>query len=309
MSQLDAGIAQSTERERATQAGRKREVAAVAEPAAAAAPAEAPKAETPKAEAPKAEAPKAETAKAEAPKVEAGVIESPAEPAAEVDPATSEALRIIADQRAAAEALLSETRALEDQIKNAAAAAQATRAYQAAKTKASTAVEKAEAAALAENEAKQRADSLVHDHSLLSNELKSIEQIVASKRSEANAAKAEIADLEHKLSELQHASQTVFADLAHHESRARECTSRETAAARSAAEAAARAASRKAEREAAEALVQAASERAELLKAELPAVQDAGAIEDLKRLTARITEQAQAARNLRNGSLKGQKAS
>lgn len=297
MQQLDAGIAQSTERERATQAGRRRETRAVADPA-------------PADSAPVAE-PAAAAAPAETPKAEVGVIEPSSDQAetVDVDPATSEALRLIADQRAAAEALLSETRALEEQIKNAAAAAHATRAYQTAKAKAAAAVEKAEAAALAENEAKQRAESLVHDHSVLSSELKSIEQIVASKRREADAAKAEIAELERKLSELQHSSQTVFSDLALHESRARECASRETAAARSAAEAAARAASRKAEREAAEASVQAATERVEILKAALPAVQEAGAIEDLKRLTARITEQAQLARNLRNGSLNGQKAS
>lgn len=311
MSQLDAGIAQSTERERATQAGRRRETAAAAEPAAAAAPAEAPKAETPKAETPKGGAPKAETPKAEASKVELGVIEPSSDQAesVDVDPATSEALRLIADQRLAAEALLSETRALEDQIKNAAVAAQATRAYQTAKAKADAAVAKVEAAASAEAEAKKRADVLVHDHSVLSNELKGIEQTVAAKRREADAAKAEIAELERRLSEIQHSSQTVFSDLALHESRVRECTARETAAARSAAEAAARAASRKAEREAAEALVQAATERADVLKAALPAVQDEGAIEDLQRLTARITEQVQLARKLRTGSLNGQKAS
>jgi chromosome segregation ATPase len=286
MSQLDAGIAQSTERERATQAGRRRDSAAAAEPAAAAVP-------------------------AETPKVELGVIEPSSDQAgaAEVDPATSEALRLIADQRMAAEALLSETRALEDEIKNAAAAAHATRAYQAAKTKAEAAVAKVEAAVAAEAESKQRAEALVHDHSVLSGELKSIEQIVASKRREADATKAEIAELERKLSEKQSAAQSVFSDLALHESRARECSSRETAAARSAAEAAARAAARKAEREAAEASMQAASERADILKAALPAVQDAGAIEDLQRLTARITEQVQLARTLRKGSLNGQKAS
>jgi len=218
-------------------------------------------------------------------------------------------LRLIADQRKAAEALLSETRALEDQIKNAAVAAQAARAYQTAKAKADAAVAKAEAATVAENEAKQRSEALVHDHSILAGELKGIEGIVAAKRSEADAAKAEIAELERKLSEVQQAAQAVFSDLALHESRARECTARETAAARSAAEAAARTAARKAEREAAEAAVQAALERAELLKAAMPAAHDAGAIEDLQRLTARIAEQAQLARNLRNGSLNGQKAS
>jgi DNA repair exonuclease SbcCD ATPase subunit len=297
MQQLDAGIAQSTERERATQAGRRREIHAVTDPA-------------PADSAPVAE-PAAAAAPAETPKVELGVIEPTPEPEAlEVDPATSEALRLIADQRKAAEALLSETRALEDQIKNAAVAAQATRAYQAAKTKAENAMAKAEAAASAEAEAKQRADVLVRDHSVLSSELKSIEQAVASKRREADAAKAEIAELERKLSEKQNATQTIFSDLALHESRARECSARETAAARSAAEAAARAAARKAEREAAEASVQAASERAEVLKAALPAAaQEAGAIEDLQRLTARITEQVQLARSLRNGRLNGQKAS
>src|SRR6185312_7601158 len=205
--------------------------------------------------------------------------------------------------------LLSETRALEDQIKNAAVAAQATRAYQSAKTKADDASAKAQSAAAAEAEAKQRSDSLVHDHSVLSSELKGIEEILALKRHEADAVKNEIAELERKLGEMKSAAQTVFSDLALHESRSRECTARETAAARSAAEAAARTAARRAEREAAEAAAQAALERAETLRANLPSAQDTGAIEDLQRLTARITEQVELARSLRNGSLNGQKAS
>lgn len=294
MQQLDAGIAQSTERERATQQGRKRDLQPVADPA----PVEPPSSI-------EAEAP------AEAPKVKLGVIERDASPveAVEVDQATSEALRLIADQRKAAEALLSETQALEDQIKNAAVAAQATRAYHSAKAKADDAAAKVEAVAAAEAESKQRADGLIRDHSMLANELKGIEKMVAAKRTEADAAKAEIAELERRLGELQRTSQTVFSDLALHESRARECSTRETAAARSVAEAAARAASRKAEREAAEAAAQAALASAESLKATLPPGQDTGAIEDLQRLTARITEQVQLARKMRNGSHNGQKAS
>lgn len=303
MQQLDAGIAQSTERERAVQSGRKRDIHPVADPAPVAEPA---------VEMAQAPVEIAKVAKTETARVELGVVERETTQAAEVieiDPATTEALRLIADQRKAAEALLSETRALEDQIKNAAVAAQATRAYQAAKSKADMALAKVTAAAAAEEEAKKRSESLVHDHSVLAGELKSIEEIVAVKRHEADSAKVEIAELERKLGEMQRAAQTVFSDLALHESRARECASRETAAARSAAEAAARTASHKGEREAAEASAQAAHERAELLKAALPATQDAGAIEDLQRLTARITEQVQLARNLRNGSLNGQKAS
>lgn len=303
MQQLDAGIAQSSERERAVQSGRKRDIHPVADPAPAA-----------EAAIEQAQAPVeiAKVAKTETARVELGIVERETTQAAEVieiDPATTEALRLIADQRKAAEALLSETRALEDQIKNAAVAAQATRAYQAAKSKADAALTKVTAVAAAEEEAKKRSESLVHDHSVLAGELKSIEEIVALKRHEADAAKAEIAELERKLGEIQRTAQTVFSDLALHESRARECTVRETAAARSAAEAAARTASHKSEREAAEAAAQAAHERAELLKAALPATQDAGAIEDLQRLTARITEQVQLARSLRNGSLNGQKAS
>jgi hypothetical protein len=294
MQQLDAGIAQSMERERATQQGRKRELHPVADPA----PVEQPSSN-------QAEAP------AEAPKVKLGVIEPDSSPleAVEVDQATSEALRLIADQRKAAEALLSETRALEDQIKNAAVAAKAQRAYQSAKAKADAAAAKVEAVAAAEAESKQRADALIRDHSVLANELKGIEMLVSAKRTEAEAAKAEIAELERRLGELQRTSQTVFSDLALHESRARECSTRETAAARSVAEAAARAASRKAEREAAEAEAQTALASAEALKAAVPPAGDPGAIEDLQLLTARITEQVQLARNLRNGSLNGQKAS
>jgi len=293
MDQLDAGIAQSAERERAVQSGRKRESqAAAAEPAQVAEPAAPP------------------PVPVETPKVELGVIEpEPAQATDEVDPATVEALRLIADQRKAAEALLVETRALEDQIKNAAAAAQASRLYEAAAAKAKTALAKAESAAAAEVEARQRADGSEHDHSVIANELKSIEAIVAAKRKEADAAKAEIAEIERQLGDLQRAAQSVLSDLTMHESRARECGTREGAAARSAAEAAARAAARKTEREAAEAAATAARERAESLEAQLPSSGETGAMEDLQRLTERITEQVKLARSLRNGSLHGYKAS
>jgi trimeric autotransporter adhesin len=302
MQQLDAGIQQSTERERAVQAGRRRESHVDAEPKPVSTPDPAPVSAAAPAPAP---APVATP-------VESGVIEPNSAPAAEPvesDPATVEALRLIADQRKAAEALLLETRALEDQIKNAAAAAQATRAYQAAKKAADSALVKLSAAEEAETQAAQRAEGLLHDHSVLANELRNIERLVAAKRTEADSAKAQIADLQRQIGELERASQSVFADLALHESRVRECSARENAAARAAAETAARAAARKGEREAAEAAAQSAQERAEALKAQLPAAEETGAIEDLQRLTARITEQVQVARSLRNGSLNGKKAS
>jgi hypothetical protein len=319
MEQIDAGIAQSMERERSIQAGRRRQFAA--EPPA-------PKVELPQAAVSQVAAlqaaalagaaaadpaAKPEPPKPEPPKVEHGSIssihvEAPEEPV-EIDPATNEALRAIAEQRKAAEALLLETCVLEERIKNEAIAAKAARAYEAAAKQAESAAAKVKTIAVAEAEARQRAEGSLHDRSIIVGEMQSIEELLTAKRKDADAAKASIARLEQQLAEAQRAAESVFADVALHESRKRECGTREAAAARSAAEAAARAVARKAELEAAEAEAKTARERAEALKAQLVATEQKGAGEDVQRLAARIAQQVQLARTSHNGYLNGKKAS
>lgn len=305
MGQLDAGIAQSTEREKVIQAGRRRQ-AAEADPlnVAAAEPVQ-PAAEAAPVKLAAAPAP-AKPAAAPVPSkpVLAAVADPVIEPEAlEDDPEADEALRAIAEQRKAAEALLVEACVLEERIKKEAATAKIVRAYEAAENKAETASARAQAAAVAEEEATQRAGSTLRDHAVLANELKGIEDLLAGKRTEADAAKAQIAALEQQLAQVKHAAETVLSDVELHESRHRECLARETAAARAAAETAARIAARKAEREAAEAEVVAARERAAGLKAQLPSAPESDSMENVARLKARIAEQLQLSRKSHNGTV------
>jgi hypothetical protein len=215
----------------------------------------------------------------------------------EADPETDEALRVIAEQRKAAEKLLMEAYVLEERIKKEAVTNRIVRACETAEKKAELAVAKAQTAAAAEEEAKQRAESILRDHSAIAGELKSIEALIAGKRSEADAANAQVAALEKQLLEARHVAQTATSDMELHESRKRECSVRETAAARAAAESSMRMSARKAERETAEAEVQAARERAVELKAQLPSANETDSKENVARLAARIAEQVKLARD------------
>ena len=341
MDQLDAGIAQSTERERANQAGRQRKAAAaevqiptaaqwvvagLAEegPKTSAAATEEPEIVTPLPAKPVPHArPEKPIVAARPPQAPTEIRQAPVElrqpvvaavtgvtdavsgvtPAdtAETDPATSQALSATTEQRKAAEALLLEACILEERIQKEAAAAAATRAYEAAEKNAESAAAKAQAAVQAEEDVRTAAETALREHSQLRAELKSIEEAIVVKHGEADAAKAEVAELENRLAEAQRNAQSALADLELHEVRKQEHAAKETAAANAATESAARLVASKTERETAQAEAEAARERARVLKAELPVADASDSQENVERLAARIAEQVQLARRARNG--------
>ncbi len=210
------------------------------------------------------------------------------------DEATTEALRIIAEQRKAAEALLFEACALEDRLKNEANRAQAAAEYAAAQ-------DKAQSAAIAERMAKQVALTNRERHAALATERKDLEELIATKCAEHEAARAKMTELEQQLVEAQRSAEQIFSVVAAHEARAKECVEKQTAVEREATEAAVRVTACQAEREAAEMAAKAARERVETLKTE-SSTNDVAGIEEARTLAARIAEQAAITRRSRNGS-------
>lgn len=213
------------------------------------------------------------------------------------DEATTEALRIIAEQRKAAEALLFEACALEDRLKNEANRAQAAAEYAAAQ-------DKAQNAAIAERMANQVALTKRERHAALATERKDLEELMATKCAEREAARAKITELEQQLVEAQRSAEQIFSVVAVHEARAKECVEKQTAVEREATEAAVRVTACQAEREAAEMAAKAARERVEALKTE-SSTNDVAGIEEARTLAARIAEQAAITRRSRNGSHRG----
>lgn len=217
-----------------------------------------PAAETPPA--PVAETPPAPAA--ETPPVEMKVeIAMPiVETAAPNDEALNGAHRLILEQRKAAEALLSEVCALEEQLKSEAKVAQAAAEFAAAG-------EKAKAAGILEQQAKELAKSASDRHRALATERKDVEM--------------RIAELEKQLSV--------------HQARAKECAAEEAAAERKAAEAAERVAACQAASVVAQKEAKTAQDRVEALKKELPQpAQNLAGINEVQSLAVRIAEQASA---------------
>jgi hypothetical protein len=210
------------------------------------------------------------------------------------DEATTEALRIIAEQRKAAEALLFEACALEDRLKNEANRAQAAAEYAAAQ-------DQAQNAASAERMAKQVALTKRERHAALATEREDLEELIVTKCAEREAARAKITELEQQLVEAQRSAEQIFSVLAAHEARAKECVEKQTAVEREATEAAVRVTACQAEREAAEMAAKAARERVEALKTE-SSTNDVAGIEEARTLAARIAEQAAITRRSRNGN-------
>jgi hypothetical protein len=170
------------------------------------------------------------------------------------------AQRLIAEQRKAAEALLSEVCALEERLKGEAKAAQAAQAFTAAN-------EKAKAAVLLEQQAKELAASASEGHRALATERKN--------------AETKIADLKQQLSAL--------------EARAKECAAEEVMAERKAGEAKERIVACQSASVAAQKEAKAAEEHAAALKKELPeSAQSFAGIDEVQTLAAKISEQASA---------------
>jgi colicin import membrane protein len=170
------------------------------------------------------------------------------------------AQRLIAEQRKAAEALLSEVCALEERLKGEAKAAQAAQAFAAAN-------EKAKAAVILEQQAKELAASASESHRALVTEHKN--------------AETKITDLKQQLSAL--------------EARTKECAAEEIVAERKAGEAKERIVACQAASVAAQKEAKAAEEHAAALKKELPeSAQNLVGINEVQTLAARIAEQASA---------------
>jgi hypothetical protein len=203
------------------------------------------------------------------------------------------AQQVIAQQRKAAEALLSEVCALEARLKEEAKAAQAAEIYEAAK-------KKAEGAALLEQRAKELAQATSERHSALAAEGKAAEGLLVATRAQADAAQARVADLERQLRDAQTATKQTMTSLTEHEVRAKERAAKESAAEREAGEAAARLAACEAACEAAKREAKAAGDRADALKKELPtSTAGLAGVTEVQTLAARLAEQASA---LTNGS-------
>jgi type II secretory pathway pseudopilin PulG len=210
------------------------------------------------------------------------------------DDVTAKALRIIAEQRKAAEALLFEACALEDRLKTQAKGAQAAAEYAAAQAK-------AESAVLTERKAKQVALTKRERRAALATERARLGELLATKRPEGEAARVKITELEQGLAEAQRSAEQIFSVIAAHEAREKECAEEEIAVEREATEAAARVTACQAEREAAEKAATAAGERVRALKKEL-SINDVAGIEEARTLAARIAEQAAITSRSHNGS-------
>jgi hypothetical protein len=204
-----------------------------------------------------------------------------------------EALRLVAEQRKAAEALLFEACALEDRLKNEARRTQAAAEYAFAQGK-------VESAAIEERKAKQVALTKRDRHAALTTQRKGLEELLATKRPEREAAQAKIAELEQQLADAQRSAEQIFSVVAAHETHAQECIEEQTAVEREAAEAAVRVTACQAAREAAEMTAKAAKERVDALKKET-SINDAPGIEEARTLAARIAEQAVITSRSRNG--------
>jgi hypothetical protein len=198
--------------------------------------------------------------------------------------ALSEALRLVTDQRKAAEALLFEAGVLEDRLKDEAQVVQAVRDCSAAKEEADRAAAEAEQAMLT---ALQKCDV----RNAVQAERKELEQLLASKRSEAEAAQAKIAEIERALQEAKDCVTEKQSAVASHELRAKECADKESAAQVEETQAMERMQAINARRDTAQVEAAAAQERAEALKQTLSARRGSNGLEAVQTLAARISEQ------------------
>lgn len=199
-----------------------------------------------------------------------------------VDDAFTEALRVIADQRKAAEALLFEACALEDQLKDEAQIAQAVRASSVAKQESERATAEAEQAMVA---ALQKFDV----RNALKTEREQLEQLLTAKRAEAEAAKAKVEELERALQQAKDSAGQISSAMSLHEAGANECADRERTAQMEEAHAVERMQACNASRDAAKAAAASAQERVDALKQSQS--HRTNGVEASQALAARIAEQ------------------
>ena len=139
---------------------------------------------------------------------------------------------LVAEQRKAAEALLSQVAELEQRLQTEAHAAQAAADYTSAK-------EKAAAAAILEQQANELAHTAVERYNAVVAERQQAEKLVAATRADAETSKAKVAELQEQLREARRLSEESLSALAPRENRAKELAANEAAAQRKAADAAA----------------------------------------------------------------------
>lgn len=202
------------------------------------------------------------------------------------DEALSAAQRLMAEQRKAAEALLSEVCALEERLNAEALEKNALGQLRAAN-------EKAEGAAILVQHAKELAQAASQRHRTLADERKSAEDFAAKARADAEAAKTKIAELQEQLREARQVAEQKASSIGQHEARAKECAQQEAAAQREATEADARVVESQAACEVAANEAKAAEQRAAARKQQLATKMQNGAGE-VQNLAQRIAEQASA---------------
>jgi hypothetical protein len=243
------------------------------------------------------ETPSAETARAGPPTVEPAMPDDVhASPAASKEALTA-ALRLVSEQRKAAEALLLEACVLEERLKSEPKAAQAADEYAAAKAK-------VEAVTIQEQQAKALAQASSEHRLSLTLKLREAEALVVETRLDAEAATAQVASLEQQLRNARRLAEQTSSLIEQHEANARQCSAKLTAAEHEAVEAAAHIVGWQDARAAAEREAAAASERAEALKKDFPeAAQPLAGMSDVQALAARIAEQVSMLTYVANASL------
>jgi chromosome segregation ATPase len=168
----------------------------------------------------------------------------------------SEARRLAAEQRKAAESLLNEARALEQQLLS------ETAAVHEARQKSDELAAAASRAVVAEQEARERTRLAAERHTLVTAERGQIEAVMTASQRAMEAATAEIAELKKRLEDVLKIA-TDASELLHaQEQRAAESETALDAAEKELADANAELAQRQTEREAAEKAAKAAEERA-----------------------------------------------
>lgn len=204
----------------------------------------------------------------------------------------SAAQQLVAEQRKAAEALLLEAYVLEERLKSEAVSAQASETYAAAKAK-------ADAATAAEAEAKELARLAAELRTAAANERRDAENQAVTARGEIKAAKSKIAELEQQLRDAKQVFEQTLQMVALRESRIKECTTKEAAAKRDAADTTQHVVACENARIAAVKDADAARTQLDGLKSE--SSQDLAGINDVRALAARIAKQASALRRGPNG--------
>lgn len=168
----------------------------------------------------------------------------------------SEARRLAAEQRKAAESLLNEARALEQQLLS------ETAAVHEARQKSDELAAVASRAVVAEQEARERTRLAAERHAQVTTERRQIEAVMTASQRAMEAATAEIAELKKRLEDVLKIA-TDASELLHaQEQRAGEAEAAVSAAEKEMADATAQLAQRQAERETAEKAAKAAEERA-----------------------------------------------